>query len=165
MRFLYGCLLLVLLSSCWSDDLPFDFKPEQALTGTWEVSEGVFLWDNNTRISTINPVFESLPSVSMEFADSDRFLVRYSFIVTDNDDSVTFTSGLQEGTFDLMVDENTFLSYDGIITFTENTTNTTDESDIRFILGNEVDTLWIENMALNNLLDGEVTGIFVRKNQ
>ncbi|MDH3708259.1 MAG: hypothetical protein OER04_00135 [Cyclobacteriaceae bacterium] len=165
MRSLYGCILLVLLSSCWNDDLPFDFKPEQALTGTWEVSEGVFLWDNNTRISTINPVFESLPSVSMEFADSDRFLVRYSFIVTDNDDSVTFANGLQEGAFDLMVDENTFLSYNGIITFTENTTNTTDESDIRFILGNEVDTLWIENMALNNLLDGEVTGIFVRKNQ
>ena len=165
MRILLSCMFLVLLSSCWNDDLPFDFTPEQALTGTWEIYEGVFIWDNNTRVSTINPVFESLPSVSMEFADSERYLVRYSFIVTDGDDSVTFANGLQEGAFELMVDETTFLDYEGIITFTENTTQTVGESDIRFELGNAVDTLWIEDMALNNLLDGEVTGIFVRKNQ
>jgi len=154
-----------LLSSCWSDEPLFDFPPELALSGEWNISQGVFVWDDNTRVSTINPVYQSLPSVSLQFAAGDQFLTRYSFVVTDDQDSITFANGIQQGNYQIAVRENNILVFDGAITFTENITNTVDESNIRYSVGNEVDTLWIEDMALNNLLEGSITGVFVRDNR
>lgn len=158
-------LLLVSLTSCWNDDHLFTFPPEQALTGEWEISEGEFLWDNDTRISTINPVFESRPAVSMQFADGQTYLVTYSFVVTNNSDTVTITNGLQEGNFQISVGENNVLMFEGEIMFTENTTNAVSNSKIQYSLGNPVDTLWIEGLELNNLLQGEINGIFIRDNR
>jgi hypothetical protein len=166
MRVKIICLITTLLvTSCWSDEPLYDFPPELALSGEWDIAQGVFLWDGNTRVSTINPMYQSTPSVSMQFVDGNQYLVRYQFIVTDNQDSITFANGLQQGQFQIAVEENRILHFEGLITFTENVTNTTDQSEISYSIGNEVDTLWIEDMALNNLLDGSVTGVFLRNNR
>ncbi len=154
-----------MVSSCWSDEPLFDFSPDLALTGEWTIEQGVFFWDGNTRISTVNPMVQSAPAVSMEFVAGDQYLVRYQFIVTDNQDSITFTNGLQQGQYQIAVEENRILHFEGLITFTENVTNIKDESSISYSIGNEVDTLWIEDMALNTALEGSITGTFIRNNR
>jgi len=164
-RTLLYLAVFIFTSSCWSDEPLFDFPPEVALTGDWNINQGVYFWDDNTRISTVNPMLPTIPAVSLEFVSGNQYLVRYQFIVTDNQDSITFTNGLQEGNYQIAVRENQVLQFEGVVTFTENGTNTTDQSEIRYNIGNAVDTLWIEDMALNNLLEGSITGVFVRNNR
>lgn len=158
---------LLFLTSCWDDDASFSFTPNEALEGQWQVDRGVFIWDNGKRISSINPLVDSLPSVQVQFAESNRFIVQYAFFVTNSfdQDTITLTNGLQKGTYELMTLEDNLLEYSGRILFTEDITNTIDEADIRYQLGNGVDSLWLQGVQLNSLLFGEISGTFFRNSR
>ncbi len=164
MRELAILLCLLFLASCWDDDASFTFTPNEALEGHWQVERGVFIWDNGNRISSINPLVDSLPSVQFQFSGDNRYKLQYAFFVTDgfDQDTVTITNGIQEGTYELMATEDNILDYSGRVLLTENITNIVDEADIRYQLGNGADSLWLQGVQLNNLLFGEISGSFFR---
>lgn len=164
MRNLSIFFLLFLLSSCWDDDASITFTPNQALEGQWEVNRGVFIWDEGARISSLNPLVDSLPPVQIQFTEDLRYKIQYAFYVTNgfDQDTVTLANGIQEGIYELLTAEDQLLEYEGEIILTENITNATDEADIRFQTGNSVDSLWLEGVQLNSLLQGEISGEFFR---
>ncbi len=164
MRELTLLLGLLYLTSCLDDDASFSLTPNEALEGQWQVDRGVFIWDNGNRISSINPLVDSLPAVQFQFAGDNRYKVQYAFFVTNSfdKDTVTLANGIQEGTYELMTSEDNILEYNGRILFTENITNTIDEAGIRYQLGNSVDSLWLQGVQLNSLLFGEISGTFFR---
>ena len=61
-----------------------------------------------------------------------------------------------------MASEDQLLEYSGDITLIENITNTTDEAEISYQLGQGADSLWLEEVQLNSLLIGEISGVYVR---
>jgi len=164
MRNLSIIFWLVILTSCWDDDASVTFTPNQALEGQWEVSRGVFTWFDGERVSSLNPLVDSLPSVLVQFTEDYRYKIRYAFYVTNgfDQDTITLANGIQEGNYELLTAEDQLLEYDGEIILTENITNSTDEADIRFQTGNSVDSLWLEGVQLNSLLQGEISGEFYR---
>jgi len=156
---------MLLLTSCWDDDdASFTFTPAEALQGQWEVDRGFFTWDNGNRISSLNPLVDSLPSVQIQFTEDRKYKIQYAFFVTNgfDQDTITLTNGVQEGTYQLMANEDRLLKYSGEILMTENITNTVDEADIRYELGQGVDSLWLQGVQLNSLLQGEVSGAYFR---
>lgn len=164
MRELTILLGLLCLVSCLDDDASFSFTPNEALEGQWLVDRGVFIWDNGNRISSINPLVDSLPSVQFQFAGDNRYKVQYAFFVTNSfdQDTITLANGIQEGTYELINPENNLLEYNDRVLFTANITNAIDEADIRYQLGNSVDSLWLQGVQLNSLLFGEISGTFFR---
>ena len=164
MKELTSLLCILLLTSCFDDDASFTFTPNEALEGHWQVDRGVFIWDNGNRISSINPLVDSLPSVQFQFAGDNRYKVQYAFFVTNSldQDTVTLANGIQEGTYELMTSEDNHLEYNGKIILTENITNAIDNADIRYQLGIGVDSLWLVGVQLNSLLFGEVSGAYFR---
>jgi hypothetical protein len=156
--------LLFSLTSCWDDDASITLTPNQALEGQWEVNRGVFIWDNGERISSLNPLVDSLPSVLVQFTEDSRYKIQYAFFVTNgfDQDTVTLANGIQEGVYELLTTEDQPLEYNGEIILTENITKITGEADIRFQTGNSTDSLWLEGVQLNSLLQGEISGEFFR---
>jgi hypothetical protein len=155
---------MLFLTSCFDDDASISLTPIQALEGQWEVDRGFFIWDNGSRISSLNPLVDSLPPVQLQFTEDNRYKIQYAFYVTNgfDQDTITITNGVQEGTFELMASEDQLLEYSGDITLIENITNTTDEAEISYQLGQGADSLWLEEVQLNSLLIGEISGVYVR---
>ena len=158
---------LLVLTGCFDDDGTSSFSPVQALEGQWEVDRGFFTWDNGKRISSLNPLVDSLPSVQIQFTEDLKYSIRYAFFVTNgfDQDTITLTTGVQVGTYELMVSEDRLLEYDGEVVLLENITNTSDIAEIRYQLGNDTDSLWLEGVQLNNLLFGEVSGAYFRNSR
>ncbi len=167
MKALTALLCLLFLTSCLDDDASVTFTPNEALEGQWQVDKGFYLWDNGKRISSMNPLMDSIPSVQLQFSEDNRFKIQYAFFVTNgfDQDTVTITNGIQEGTYELMATEDNILDYSGRILFEENITNIMDEADIRYQLGNNVDSLWLQGVRLNNLLFGEISGSFFKNSR
>lgn len=115
----------------------------------------------------MNPLMDSIPSVQFQFSEDNRFKIQYAFFVTNgfDQDTVTITNGIQEGTYELMATEDNILDYSGRILLEENITNIMDEADIRYQLGNNVDSLWLQGVRLNNLLFGEISGSFFKNSR
>ena len=167
MRILSILAIALILTSCYDDDGSFSLSPNQALEGRWEVDRGFYIWDNGSRISSLNPLVDSLPPVQVQFTEDKRYRIQYAFYVTNsfNQDTITLTNGVQEGTYELMAQEDQLLEYKGNITLIENITNTTDDAEIRYQIGQGADSLWLEGVRLNSLLIGEVSAVYVRNSQ
>ena len=167
MRVIPILLTLLLLSGCFDDDASTRFNPAQAIEGQWEVDRGFFIWDNGNRISSLNPLVDSLPSVQVQFTQNFNYKIQYAFFVTNgfDQDTITITNGVQEGTYELMVTEDRVLDYSGEVILTENITNTSDIAEIRYQFGSDSDSLWLQGVQLNNLLFGEISAVYFRNSQ
>lgn len=164
-----NCILYAFffLAACSEDDSPIVLTAEEAIAGQWNLDTGVFIWDNGLRMSSVDKAFDDIPPLTLIFNDQGNYLGKYSFLVKrENEETITITNGLQEGIFQLTVEQQLkeagIYQHTGQILFTNTVTDTDNTSTTRYSYGQSTDTLWIEGMKLHNLLFGEIDGIFIR---
>lgn len=164
-----NCILYAIffLAACSEDNGPIIPTAEEAIAGQWNLDTGVFIWDNGLRMSSVDKAFEDIPTVTLIFDDQGNYLGKYSFLVKrEDEDPITITNGLQEGIFQLTMEQQLkeagIYQHTGQILFTNTVTDTDNISSARYSYGQSTDTMWIKGLILHNLLFGEIDGVFIK---